>query len=227
MKIKNYDPDALRFAQETLNANEEHLMSSNGRKGSEGNPYSLMEMCDMVKEGNWRGGYVDIVGTVTYVGRDDYRYGGDSSNDYTIYANDDIEFSNVSFLLPSGVELPSPTSDSSSSDKKTNIEVSSDRVEVRGITYIVEKVLCEGCVVIKIKLGVSCNESAIPTIIATVSYEGSTAQATLHKPSNDGSFLRENTLIGTFGYRQKEGQVVDIELINSDHKKDYLPVAFL
>ncbi len=68
MKIKKYEKSALRNAQVALNANEEKLLSTMNMSdgpGTEDNPYSMWDMCEMVHNGTWKGGYVIITGTVS------------------------------------------------------------------------------------------------------------------------------------------------------------------
>lgn len=58
MKISNFKKSALRNAQVALTANEEELVSTMKKSdgpGTENNPYSLWDMCEMVHNGTWKG----------------------------------------------------------------------------------------------------------------------------------------------------------------------------
>lgn len=75
MKIKKNQKGALRNAQVALTANEERLVSTvnmSDEPGTKDNPYSLWEMCEMIKAGKWQGGYVLLIGKVEYIEKDQF-----------------------------------------------------------------------------------------------------------------------------------------------------------
>ena len=77
MKIKKYEKSALRNAKVGLSENEESListMNTSDKPGTESNPYSLWDMCEMVHNGTWKGGSVLITGAVSYVGRYSFEF---------------------------------------------------------------------------------------------------------------------------------------------------------
>ena len=57
-----------------LSEGEERLpMSSfDETKGTEENPYSFFEFCDLLSAGEWKGGYVSCNNDITYVGADEF-----------------------------------------------------------------------------------------------------------------------------------------------------------
>lgn len=57
-----------------LSESEERLLTSSFdvTKGTEENPYSFFEFCDLLRDGEWKGAYVSFNKDITYVGADEF-----------------------------------------------------------------------------------------------------------------------------------------------------------
>lgn len=218
MKIKNYEPDALRNAQEALNENEERLMSSNDRKGSKENPYSLMEMYDLIKDGRWSGGFVDFLGSIRYIDKDDFKYGEGGSDWYEIQPSESIPLSNVSIVEPSNAV----TSPSSSSEK---LQIHSVEVTIEKVDYIIEEIVKDNFCAVIIKTGSKCYESQIPAITVYVTYKQKTATYKLHLYKMAPNIIEKGTVLGSFGFFKLKGQEVVVETSFPGGETGSLPVA--
>lgn len=242
MKIKKYEKSALRNAQVALNANEEKLLSTMNTgdvSGTKDNPYSLAEMCERIKAGKWRGGYVLYMGKVVYIEMDQFSVeeAGDGSSDYIIVPNEDddaSDFVEPPYLDPN-LPLFKPSSDfditqaghsSESSNLGSNIAIAGknyqiyhDQVEISSQCVLsIDQTVFEKSVLVSISTCTPCKESDIPTMFCALSYYGNYVKNNIYKKSNTTFILNKNTVVARFGYYRVDGQQV-ILLVDDDDKQ--------
>lgn len=234
MKIKKYEKSALRNAQVALTANEERMvstMSMSDGPGTKENPYSLWEMCEMIKAGKWQGGYVFINGKVKYIEEDEYVLGEtkEGSSDYTIVPNDDAdasEFEEPPYLDPY-IPFYKPSSDfdisqaghsSESSNLGSNIAITGKNYQIYHdlihasdqCVLSVDQTVYEKSVLVSISTFYPCNESDIPTLLCNLSTSNNYVTNVLYQNKNTEFTLNKNTAIASFGYYRIDGQQVTI-----------------
>ena len=238
MKIKQYSKSALSNAQVALSATEEQLMkiSNNDDYGTENNPYSLSDMCEMVHNGTWRGGYVLIMGIVKHVGEYDFVLGSEeqSSSDYTVYPSEfnlDNQYNKIfSFIKPSSnFSVPSASEGSSEfSYTGSNIAVASqdyvivhDEYRYSDMCHLsIDQMVYTTKVYVSISTGNACKERYIPSIKCAIQTASNYVTQVLYSKRNSNSTIRSNTPIANFGYyRLKDEQVM---LIMDDNKPIYI-----
>ncbi len=143
MQIKKNQKSALRNAQVALTDNEERLISSMNTAdgyGTTENPYSMSDMCEMIKNGTWQGGYVLFMGKVEYIEKDQFVLGEikEGSSDYTIVANDDdtSEFEEPPYLDPNlPLYKPSSDFDISQAGQSSESSNSGSNIAIVGTNY--------------------------------------------------------------------------------------------
>lgn len=243
MKIKNYEKSALSNAQVALNANEERLISTMNlanEPGTKDNPYSMWEMCEMIKNGSWQGGYVLFMGKVQYIEKDQFVLGDakDGSSNYTIVPNDDDDASD--FVEPPYLDpnLPifKPSSDfdisqaghsSESSNLGSNIAISGQDYNIYheeiGVTnqcrLSVDQTVFEKTVFVSISTVTAYRESDIPTMRCVLQTANRVVDNVIYQKSNSTLPLKQNTLIAKFGYYRIDGQQVFL-LVDGEGKRN-------
>lgn len=125
MKIKKYNPQEETVMHFIKSDAEDYLtmVANSGDKGSEEDPYSLIEFAILIKERKWTGGYVFGLG---YVGRDEYVISPDSASDSILLYHSPFDLESYmssvfSFLSrPDGfsypISVPDKNGSASSSD---------------------------------------------------------------------------------------------------------------
>lgn len=235
MKISKFKKSALRNAQVALTANEERLVSTvnmSDEPGTKDNPYSLWDMCEMVRYGQWRGGYVNILGTIKYVGEYDFVLGSEDSNnsDYTIYASEfDLEEhynKTFSFIKPSSnFSIPSTGQTSSEfSYTGSNLAIAGKDYAIYHEKYrysdtctlSIEQKVDATTVYVCISTYSECIEFNIPSIKCAISTENNYVTQEIYAKRNSSQIIRANTPIASFGYYRLKGEQVML-IFNDDN----------
>ncbi len=251
MKILNFKKSALRNARVALNANEESMISTvsmTDELGTKANPYSLWEMCELIKAGKWRGGYVLFMGKVEYIEEDQFVLGEakDGTSNYTIVQNEDddsSEFVEPSYLDPN-LPIFKPSSDfditqaghspessesSESSNIGSNIAIAGKNYQIYHDTIVlseqcvlsVDQTVFEKYVLVSISTLSPCKESDIPTMRCALSTSSNYVVNAIYLRSNSTFTLNKNSLVASFGYYRIDGQQVAILV---DDEKGQRPV---
>lgn len=227
MKISNFKKSALRNAQVALTANEEELVSTMKKSdgpGTENNPYSLWDMCEMVHNGTWKGGYVLITGNVSYVGRYSFAVGSEEhdGSDYTLYPSE-FNFEEhynktFSFIKPSS-NFVAPSADQASSE----FSYTGSNLAIAGKDYAIyhekyrysdactlsfEQKVDSTTVYVCISTFSECIELNIPAIKCAISTESNFVTQEIYAKRNSSQTIRANTAIARFGYYRLKGEQV-------------------
>ncbi len=206
-------------------------MNMSDGPGTVDNPYSMWEMCEMIKHGSWQGGYVFFMGKVQYIEKDQFVLGDskDGSSNYTIVANDNddaSDFVEPPYLDPQ-LPLFKPSSDfditqaghaSGSSNLGSNIAISGqdyniyhDVISVSNRCKLsVDQTVFEKTVLVSLSTFTTCIESDIPTMRCALSTAGNYVVNTIYLKSNSTFTLSKNSKIANFGYYRVDGQQVTI-----------------
>ena len=215
-------------------------MNKADEPGSKENPYSMWEMCEMIKYGSWQGGYVLFMGKVQYIEKDQFILGDakDGSSDYTIVANDDddaSDFVEPPYLDPN-LPLFKPSSDfditqaghsSESSDLGSNIAISGqnyniyhDEISVSTQCKLsVDQTVFEKSVRVSLSTLTACKESDIPTMRCALSISGNYVTNPLYTKSESTYIMNKNSLVASFGYYRVDGQQVTLLVVDDDGKQ--------
>lgn len=235
MKIKKYEKSALRNAQVALNANEEKLLSTMNMSdgpGTEDNPYSMWDMCEMVHNGTWKGGYVIVTGTVSYVGRYSFAVGSEEydGSDYTLYPSEfnlEEHYDKIfSFIKPSS-DFVAPSANQASSE----FSYTGSNLAIAGKDYVIyhEKYRYSDACILSIEQKVDattvcvcistyseCIELNIPSIKCAISTESNFVTQEIYAKQNSSAIIRANTPIAKFGYYRLKGERVML-ILNNDN----------
>lgn len=227
MKIKKYEKSALKNAQVGLSENEECListMNTSDKPGTESNPYSLWDMCEMVHNGTWKGGYVLITGTVSYVGRYSFAVGSEEhdGSDYTLYPSEfDLEEHTnkvFSFIKPSSNFIAPSAGQASSEFSYTgsNLAIAGKNYAIYHEKYYysdtcalsIEQKVDATTVCVCISTYSECIELNIPSIKCAISTESNFVTQEIYAKRNSSQTIRANTPIASFGYYRLKGEQV-------------------
>lgn len=235
MKIKKNEKSALKNAQVALSENEECLisaMNTSDKPGTESNPYSLWEMCEMVHNGTWKGGYVLITGTVSYVGRYGFAVGSEEhdGSDYTLYPSEfdlDKHTSEIfSFIKPSSNFIVPSAGQASSEFSYTgsNLAIAGKDYAIYHEKYrysdfctlSIEQKVDATAVCVCISTYCSCREADIPSIKCAIKTESNYVTQIIYAKQNSSNIIRANTPITNFGYYRLKGEQILLIFDNND-----------
>lgn len=150
MKLKKYNLNGDTI-NKAIRSDSEMSLYYETNKGTESNPYTIMEYADLMQGGQWTGGYVQNIG---YIGKNDFVLASDStSNSIDLVATSfdfDQYLSSVFSFLYKSSNISFPTSSSNQSSQNpysdgSSLDIKKYEIVVDGLLFRIKSLSVSGC----------------------------------------------------------------------------------